>query len=312
MADLMDDPVWRGPFTFVQAADTQLGFAADESWGGADGDDWSEEVGLLRRLVACCNALKPRPAFVCVCGDLVHALPENALEDAPAVRRYANDRRRRRQGADFKRITADLAIPLVCVCGNHDVGDRPTPASLKAYRDDYGADFRAFWCGGVRCLVLNSQLLSDPSGAAEESAAQDAWLDAELAVLEATPAKHAVAFQHIPWFLSSEKEERRGYFDLPDRVRGRWLPRLAAAGVSHVFCGHYHRNAGAFTDDGRTEIVVTSAVGRQMSESEVATNAADGTASDTKSGLRLVTVGDAAITHAYRDFDDLERDLGIY
>ena len=37
---------------------------------------------------------------------------------------------------DFRRACAlvDASIPLVCVCGNHDVGNTPTIKTLKAYR----------------------------------------------------------------------------------------------------------------------------------------------------------------------------------
>lgn len=314
----MEDPEWQGAFTFVQAADTQLGFMADPTWAtnpadaAKDGNDWSDEIELARRLVACCNALVPRPKFVAVCGDLVHALPEGVLSDQPAVRRYANEGRWRRQNEDFKRVMADLEMPLVCVCGNHDVGDRPTPASLAKYRGLYGADRRAFWCGGMRALVLNSQLMNDPVDAPDEAAAQDEWFGGELDALAASAAKHAVLFQHIPWFLKNESEPRQGYFNLSGELRLKWLERMKRAGIKTVFCGHYHRNATSRTDDGALEVVVTSAVGRQMSPSEVAANAADttdgkpGSTSEFKSGMRLVHVDETTIRHTYHDFDELE------
>lgn len=36
----------------------------------------------------------------------------------------------------FSKIDKD--IPLVCTCGNHDIGNRPTMANIEGYRRDFG------------------------------------------------------------------------------------------------------------------------------------------------------------------------------
>jgi predicted MPP superfamily phosphohydrolase len=77
------------------------------------------------------NSLSPRPRFVVVCGDLADARPERE----PA-----------KQAAQLRDVQAALArvapeVALVCVCGNHDVGDRPTRATLAAWRARFGDDF---------------------------------------------------------------------------------------------------------------------------------------------------------------------------
>jgi len=204
------------------------------------------------------------------------------------------------------------------VCGNHDVGDRPTPRSLRLWETEYGADYGAFWCGGMRGLVLNSQLISDPADAPEEAAAQNAWLERELSSLTqavgdgAPKARHVVCFQHIPWFLRDEHEPQEGYFNIEPDTRARWVRRLTNAGVSKVFCGHYHRNLSSTTRDGKLEVVVTSAVGRQMSAEECRVNGpVMTTCSDTRSGMRTVLVGEDSIHHEYRSFDDLEVALAV-
>jgi len=313
----MHEERWSGEFTFVQAADTQLGFMADPSWGGKDADDWSEEILLAERLVRCTNALVPKPKFLCVCGDLVHSLPEGILAPSPAVVKYANDARVKRQNEDFKRIMCGLdeEIPLVCVCGNHDVGDRPTEESLARYRAMYGPDYRAFWCGGVRMIVLNSQLLNDNADAVIEAAAQDTWLESELESITITPAKHALVFQHIPWFLDREDEPQQ-YFNLSVELREKWLPKMQRAGINAVFCGHYHRNANAWTDDAALELVVTSAVGKQLTAQEVALNKSAGSSGGdfegySGSGMRVVTVGEERVHHRFCTFADLEQELQL-
>eukprot|EP00658_Telonema_sp_P-2_P041291 TRINITY_DN2951_c0_g1_i3.p1 TRINITY_DN2951_c0_g1~~TRINITY_DN2951_c0_g1_i3.p1 ORF type:complete len:359 (-),score=93.78 TRINITY_DN2951_c0_g1_i3:289-1365(-) len=307
---------------YKRQADTQLGFAADPGWGGdGDGATWDQEIALAERLVDCVNALRPKPRFLVVCGDLVHALPPGlkmANEGGnPTADRYTNHANWLRQNSDFKRIMGRLdGIPLVCVCGNHDVGDRPTPASIVQYEAQHlQPHYFGFWCGGMRGLVLNAQLLKDSIHALEIHAAQQEWLDVELAKLAQGEAKHAVVFQHIPWFLRSERESGNCYFNLPLATREAWIGKMKAAGVTKVFCGHYHRNATALTDDGVLEMVVTSAVGRQMSEAEILANKSfKGTpegVSDTRSGMRIVTVKESGIEHEYEEFDALEARLGL-
>lgn len=39
------------------------------------GDEWDEEVELTKQTVEAVNQLRPRPRFMVLCGDLVHAMP---------------------------------------------------------------------------------------------------------------------------------------------------------------------------------------------------------------------------------------------
>ena len=71
------------------------------------------EIELCRQTVDLLNRMKPRPAFFIVCGDLVDAFPDKWPEIRAAQER------------DFFKVFSklDKDIPLVCVCGNHDVGE---------------------------------------------------------------------------------------------------------------------------------------------------------------------------------------------
>lgn len=68
---------WSGPFCFIQAADPQLGLM--KAWRDGDcdsgGEEWAEEVELTKQAVEAVNHLRPRPRFMVLCGDLVHAMP---------------------------------------------------------------------------------------------------------------------------------------------------------------------------------------------------------------------------------------------
>ena len=63
---------------------------------------WEEEIKLCRQTVKILNAMRPRPAFFIVCGDLVDAMP-NLWPDI-----------RREQEKDFLEIFSELDpdIPL--------------------------------------------------------------------------------------------------------------------------------------------------------------------------------------------------------
>lgn len=127
---------WQGPFCFIHAADTQFGLI--DSWNEVPlaEQTWKKEIVLTRKAISAANKLSPKPRFFVVCGDLVNAFPWEQYNDP--------------QVEDFKKIFKELdsSIPLICVCGNHDVGDSPTQESLQKYRNNFGDDFYSFWVGG--------------------------------------------------------------------------------------------------------------------------------------------------------------------
>jgi len=267
---------WKEPFFFVQAADTQLGMIVNYG-DGSIGDQypnisWEREMELCQMAVEKVNAMDPQPAFFIVCGDLVDAMPDKW----PDIRKE--------QEADFMKVFVGLKVPLVCVCGNHDVGNRPTIQTISDYQTSFGDDYFSFWHFGVHFIILNSQFYEDCSLTKELAEAQDLWLEKELA----KTAKHKVIFQHIPWFVRRPDEEKF-YFNIDLDLRLSMLQKFKSAGVSKIFCGHYHRNAGGWDQD--MELVVTSAVGAQIGN--------DG------HGFRIVKVEENLITHRYYKLEDV-------
>jgi len=255
---------WTGPFFFIQLADPQFGFM-----------EAPQEATNAELAVQHVNRLKPR--FVIICGDLVHP-PPGTPEDYDL------------KVAEFKRIFSkiDPAIPLICVAGNHDVGNKPTPASLAAYRKNFGEDWFGFWAGGMRGLVLNSTLIHDPSGAPDELKAQEDWFRSQLDAAAKDKPRHVFVFQHHSWFLKSP-DEPDGYFMLPRERRTPALAAMKAAGVRAAFAGHYHGNALA--RDGDLEMITTGPVGKPLRKDP--------------SGLRLVEVYEKNIRHAYYALDQV-------
>lgn len=295
------------PFHFVQMADTQLGMeeSFDKKVKG-----WDKELQLMRLAAAEVNRL--RPAFCIVCGDLVDEWPE----EEQGRRGSVDAARRELQEADFKAAMSliDEEIPLICLCGNHDIGNRPNAQTIKRYESSFGDDYLTFWCHGIKCLVVNSQLWKDDSDAKVLRERMDAWLDKELGEDGdgCTSPRRMLVFSHVPPFIN-KPDEANGYFNLELGFRQRLLAKMAAKGVVAWFCGHYHRNAGGvYRDaDGRElEVVVSGAVGVQITDDPVGnplelSGIGGHCIGEAASGLRIVRVLADSVEHEWKTFSAL-------
>jgi len=278
---------WNKDFFFIQAADTQLGmihnFGSPNDTpfgtGGTPYPDsrWEKEIELCKTSVEILNRMNPKPEFFIVCGDLVDAFADKWPEI------------RKRQEKDLKEIYSKLSpeIPMICVCGNHDVGNSPTHATINMFKESFGDDYFSFYKNGCCFLVLNSQFYEDASNVPDLYEQHEAWLESELDKAGKLGVEHIVVFQHIPWFVK-EAEEDKFYFNVEKELRLKKLNQFHEAGVKKIFCGHYHRNAGGFYKD--LEVVVTSAIGCQIGSDQ--------------HGMRVVTVKKSGIDHEYHPLDN--------
>jgi len=231
---------------------------------------FEHETANFEFAIAAANRLQP--AFVVVTGDLI-----NKGGDAA-------------QAAEYKRIAArlDPKIRLFSVPGNHDVENEPTRESLAAYRERFGPDYYTFRMGDMAGFVLNSNLEKAPRNVPEEAAKMEAWFRGELAKARSDGVQHLILFQHIPFFLK-EADEEETYFNIPRETRERYLKLLHENGVRQVFAGHLHHNAEG--RDGDLEMITTGPVGMPLEGG--------------KSGIRVVTVTAAGVSHLYYDFGEL-------
>ena len=208
-----DNTTDEDSFCFVVSADTQFGMTRNNL-------DWSEEIKYSKAAVAHINDMEQRPLFCCVCGDLVHMTSEiYATKDSQWTRKECDDIQDA-QIKDFKSVWSELHpdIALVCVCGNHDVGNRPTPTSIERFRARFGDDWLAFWARNCYNIVVNSSLFNDNAGAEEYYTEQLQWLENRLQYASEKNAQHILIFGHHPWFLYHEDEEAidmKGYSPLP-------------------------------------------------------------------------------------------------
>jgi len=256
-------------FFFIQLTDPQFGMSASNA-------DFAQETANFEFAIAATNRL--HPAFVVVTGDLINKVGDEA------------------QVAEYRRIASKLdpAIPLYNVPGNHDVADPPTPEAVGEYTKRFGPDHYAFRHVSLVGIVINTPLIVAPQKAPELAAAQEEWLRSELERARREGARRIVVFQHHSLFLSDPAEPDQ-YFNIAREPRGRFLALFREFGVSHVFAGHYHRNAVA--RDGKLEMVTTGPVGKPLGEG--------------RSGLRIVTVTGTGIAHRYYDFGEIPNKVMI-
>ena len=271
---------------FVICADTQYGMITDN-------EDWETELEYSRSAVRFMNGMNPRPVFCCVCGDLTDM--DRSFEVKKPNSKFSMeecDEIQLRQREDFKTVWGELHrdIALVCLCGNHDVGNKPTARSMELYRKEFGDDYLAFWSSPkIYNIFLNTTLFSDPSGdetTEQMSRDQFRWLEERLrSVRMAAPNQNQLVasqpattkddatifvFGHHPWFLYDEDEDPEtmtgscewkstiipdSYFVIPKETRRLVLQLFREYRVAASFSGHFHQNLVSETSFGMKMIV---------------------------------------------------------
>ena len=209
------------PFYFIQIADTQIGMIA----GGEDGNEFTQETTIMENVISRINKMRPRPAFVVVCGDMTN-IPAHE-----------------KQVAEYKRLMGllDRSIPFYTVSGNHDfLGNQgPSHEGIAVYRKIYGPDWYSFTKGGWKFMVLNSTLMKTPDFIMEDEAAQGDWMEAEFADISKKNRYGTIVFMHHPFFDNSIDEED-GYHAITQVSRELYLEEFVKGNVRAAFSGHRH------------------------------------------------------------------------
>lgn len=313
--------------TFVVVADTQLGMINEN-------DNWDIEMEYSRQAVKQINALHPRPLYCCICGDLVDMcsgiytgkpkrfLPKQSRPDSTTAddvwTEVECDMVQEQQNNDMKKIWHDLHpdIALICLCGNHDAGNRPTPQSIQKFIHNFGDDYLAFWVNGTYNVVLNSTLFSDPTDAPLLYDQQLQWLEEQLRLAHRNAARNIFVFTHHPWFLYHEDEDNDdlkgrsylvpgntelfvsdSYFPIPKVFRQHAMKLFQQYHVTACFAGHFHQNVISQSTFGM-EMIVTGGLSMVL---ESTSNPNERNEPSTQ-GFRIVTVehkanGDRGVVH---------------
>ncbi|MFW6174634.1 MAG: metallophosphoesterase [Chloroflexota bacterium] len=280
---------------FMQLADPQFGMFAALSGKSEEEAAEYRARGLKVRPLPKITGLQPerelfgeaikeanrlRPAFVVVCGDMVHQWDDP--EQLDAVKEIAS------------RLSPD--IPIYWVPGNHDAccdgAQAVTHDTLSAYRSNFGADYYAFQHGGTSFIVANSAVMYAPEGVEDEWSAQLSFLETELQAAARRDAGRIIVFTHHPLFVHHPEEnvpEESGVV-VPLAQRRPVMDLLRRHGVSAVFAGHWHRNNYSCDDVTGMQMISSGAVGYPLG--------------DDPSGYRIVRVSPGGLSHRYFEFGD--------
>jgi len=298
--------------TFVVCADTQLGTVNQNK-------EWNTELEYIDKAVDIINNMKVTPSFVSVCGDLVEM--EGSIYTNKKGSPYSMEQChviQDKQNQDFKRAWSKLdgRIPLICMCGNHDVGNRPTRKSIDRFKAAFGDEYLAYWTNGTYNIVMNNVLFNDPTGAPDLFEEQIEWLEDRLKYANQHCANQIFVFAHHPWFLYNEHENQLtmqgksilpeawgegdigdGYFSIPREYRKIALDLFKKYHVSASFSGHFHQNVVSKTDWGM-DMIITGPLSVTL-ESDGKPEQKD----KNGNGIRIVEVQGKGFEHYFENFD---------
>jgi Icc-related predicted phosphoesterase len=203
------------PFSFVLAADPQIGFGS----GGAAGDE--ERFVQLAHQV---NEMSPD--FVLVAGDLTQwgtCAEWQRFDDA----------------------LAKFRVPVHLLMGNHEFQGHPQ-RDLAYFREHYGRDYYSFTRNNCEFVNLNASVIVRAASSEfyrREADRQWTWLERTLAASKAAGRTHIFLVMHQPPFVHDENEPRGLlHSDWPAGERKRLLELARRYGVHDMLCGHLHRN----------------------------------------------------------------------
>ena len=223
-----------------------------------------------------------------------------------------------KQNKDFQSVWSELddSIALVCICGNHDVGNRPTPESIERFRSAFGDEYLAFWSNGCYNIILNNVIFTDPSGAIEMFYEQLDWLENRLKYANDHKADQIFVFCHHPWFLYNDDEEDEDltgmipfpsewsdepatggfpekYFGMQRKYRDIALGLFKKYGVKASFSGHFHQNVISKSSWGMDMIITAPLSVLFESSGKPKQN------EENKMGVRVVNVTKDSFTHTF-------------
>jgi Icc protein len=197
-----------GPVLIAQISDLHIKPPGALAYGRVD------TARALERCVAALNELRPRPEIVVISGDLA---------DTPAPEEYEH----------LKRLLAPLALPFVCIPGNHDSREQMRTAfPRQAHALSSGPLNQRIEIGGLDLLLLDSSVPGKPHGDLDAPTLQ--WLDTTLA---SSPGRPAMLFLHHPPFKTGiwhmDRQNLLNASELAPIIRRYPRVQLIAAGHVH-------------------------------------------------------------------------------
>ncbi len=197
---------------------------ADESFTFVVIGDSRTGISIFKQQIDEINLLDPD--FVINSGDLIDGGPGEAAEIEA-------------MWDEFDEIVTRFQVPLVMVCGNHDIWSQ---LSRAIYERRYGRTYFSFDHKGAHFVVLDTEVLDEQNTPVDRIAGKQLeWLKDDLAAnVDKSPT---FVFLHKPFWSYEQKTPWRGE-QVEESVVAHWMknvhPLLVEYGVDAVFGGHWH------------------------------------------------------------------------
>lgn len=164
----------------------------------------------------------------------------------------------------FIRIKSRIKGQVLITPGNHDVMD---VSSLKAFRENFGADYHDFVYKNCAFILINSETAIAPELSRREFEAQWRWLEKISAHHSRAKRNHIFFATHRPPFVNQEDEENNNA-NWPIETRARLLKLARQHGVRWILSGHLHRTQTAVSHDG-IRVVALAGTARSFDQSPI-------------------------------------------
>lgn len=193
-----------------------------------------DDGATFARVVSEINALRPRPAFVLILGDLT-------------------DTFRKEQLAEFKATRGGFEMPSHVVPGNHDESFDPPPRRIRGYERQFPGDsppYRVDY-GPLTLIGIDSQLFNERRRSPDsDELAERALQKLEKMMREARgTGQRLLLFHHIPPYPNFFRKSLKRAWQ--NRYLTRYLSLLRKYDVEAEFTGHFHRDE-LYVDEGGT------------------------------------------------------------
>jgi 3',5'-cyclic AMP phosphodiesterase CpdA len=137
-----------------------------------------------------------------------------------------------------------MGVPMLCVPGNHDVGDTPhiapdqpvTDERQQQWRSVFGDDWWFHDIGNWRLIGLNNMLMG--TGRPDEIKQME-WFEATL---RSSGDRCLALFMHRPAFIDVPEEPEDRKWALSPESRARLLDLVSQYHIALVASGHVHRS----------------------------------------------------------------------
>lgn len=193
-----------------------------------------DDGATFARVVSAINALRPRPAFVLILGDLTDTFRKDQL-------------------AEFKATRGELEMPSHVVPGNHDESFDPSPQRIRGYARNFPDEVPPYRVdyGPLTLIGIDSQLFNERRRSPDsDELAERALQKLTKLMREAREAgQRLVVFHHIPPYPNFFRKSLKRAWQ--NRYLTRYLALLRKYDVEVELTGHFHRDE-LYVDEGGT------------------------------------------------------------